>query len=146
MHMMRNVFLAVSMVLVAASQSWCDEVKDELKALEGTWIPTSGELGGQKLPDEALKVIKLVLKGDQYTVTVGDRLDKGTCKLMPAAKPKAMDITGTDGPNQGKTYPAIYERKGNTMKLCYNLGGSERPKEFKSPAGTQIFLVTYERK
>jgi hypothetical protein len=40
---------------------------------------------------------------------------------------------------------AIYEIRGDTMKICYDLGGKSRPKEFKSPADSQMFLVTYKK-
>jgi uncharacterized protein (TIGR03067 family) len=86
-----------------------------------------------------------VVKGDKYTVTVGAEVDQGTCKLNPSAKPKALDITGTDGPNKGKTILAIYERNGDTLRVCYDLSGKNRPTEFKTQAGTQLFLVTYQR-
>ena len=73
------------------------------------------------------------------------RLDQGTIKLNASAKPKALDITGTEGPNKGKTIPAIYERKGDTLRVCYDLSGRKRPTEFKTEAGTQLFLVEYKR-
>jgi uncharacterized protein (TIGR03067 family) len=56
-----------------------------------------------------------------------------------------LDIIGTDGPNKGKTFLAIYERDGDTLRICYDLSGKNRPKDFKSPEGTQHFLVTYKR-
>jgi uncharacterized protein (TIGR03067 family) len=90
--------------------------------------------------------MKLVVKGDRYTVTVGKKVDKGTVKLKPSAKPKEMDITGTDGPNKGKTIRAIYERDGDMLRVCYDLGGKKRPTEFKTRRGTQLFLVTYKRR
>jgi len=89
--------------------------------------------------------IKLVVKDDKYTVTVGKTVDQGTVKLNPAAQPKEMDITGTDGPNKGKTILAIYERDGDTLRVCYDLSGKGRPKTFKTKEGTQLFLVTYKR-
>ena len=36
-------------------------------------------------------------------------------KYIPDTSPKAMEVTGTDGPNKGKTFPAIYELKGDTL-------------------------------
>jgi uncharacterized protein (TIGR03067 family) len=113
--------------------------------LEGTWLPSAAELGGKAFPDEVRKTIKLVVKGDKYTVTVGKQVDRGTVKLNPKAKPKALDITGTEGPNKGKTIQAIYERDGDTLRVCYDLSGKSRPAEFKTRAGTQLFLVTYKR-
>jgi uncharacterized protein (TIGR03067 family) len=56
-----------------------------------------------------------------------------------------MDITGTDGPNKGKTFPAIYELDGDTLKVCYDLSGKERPKALKTESGTMTFLVIYKR-
>lgn len=112
---------------------------------DGVWLPTAATLGGQALPDEVLKSIKLELKGDAYTVTMGGRSDRGTCKWDAGSDPKAVDVVGSQGPNQGKTIPAIYEREGEVMRICYDLTGKARPREFKSPEGSQVFLVEYRR-
>ena len=113
--------------------------------IEGTWLPATAELGGKPFPEEVRKSIKLTVKDGKYTVMVGKNPDRGTTKLDPSAKPKAMDITGTDGPNKGKTFLAIYERNGDTLRVCYDLSGKGRPTEFKTTEGTQLFLVTYKR-
>ena len=70
----------------------------------------------------------------------------GTYTIDADSKPKSMTITGTEGPNHGKTFPAIYELKGDTLRICYDLSGAKRPTEFKSVAGTKLYLVTYSRK
>jgi uncharacterized protein (TIGR03067 family) len=114
-------------------------------ALDGTWLPSAAELGGKPFPEEVRKTIKLVIQDDKYTVTVGKQVDQGTVKLNPSAKPKELDITGTDGPNKGKTILAIYERDGDTLRVCYDLGGQNRPREFKTEAGSPVFLVIYKR-
>jgi uncharacterized protein (TIGR03067 family) len=119
--------------------------KDDAKKLQGSWKPVTAELGGKPFPKEVLQTMKLVLADGKYTVTVGQQTDEGTVKLGPAQKPRAMDIVGTKGPNRGKTIPAIYELKGTTLRICYNLGGKARPKEFKTKAGTRLFLVEYKR-
>ena len=41
---------------------------------------------------------------------------------------------------------AIYELNGDTLRICYDLSGSKRPTEFKTAAGTKLYLVTYNRK
>jgi uncharacterized protein (TIGR03067 family) len=113
--------------------------------LQGTWLPLTAELGGKMFPDEVRKTIKLVVKGQKYTVTVGKQVDQGTVKLNPKAKPKEMDIIGTSGPNKGKTILAVYERDGDTLRICYDLSGKNRPTEFRTTEGTPLFLVTYKR-
>jgi len=114
--------------------------------LSGTWIPAAAELAGVKYPDDVRKTITLVVKDDKYTVTVGTLVDQGTMKLNADATPKEMDVTGTDGPNKGRTILAIYEHTGDTLRICYELSGSGRPKQFKTDPGSTLFLVTYERK
>jgi uncharacterized protein (TIGR03067 family) len=56
-----------------------------------------------------------------------------------------MDILGTEGPNKGKTFLAIYELTGDSLKICYDLEGKTRPTEFRTNPGTQLFLVLYKR-
>jgi hypothetical protein len=73
------------------------------------------------------------------------RLDQGTIKLNASAKPKALDITGTEGPNKGKTIRGIYEQDGDTLRVCCDLSGKSRPKELKTSEGTKLFVVTYKR-
>ncbi len=140
--MMLKVFGVLVLALLFSSAAHGDANGD---AIQGTWLPSAAELAGQKFPDEVRKTIKLVVQGDKYTVTVGQQVDRGTVKLNPAARPKALDITGTEGPNKGKTILAIYERDGDTLRICYDLSGKGRPAEFKTQAGTQLFLVTYKR-
>jgi uncharacterized protein (TIGR03067 family) len=122
-----------------------DSAKKEAEKLAGTWLPEKAELAGEKFPDEIRKSMKLVLKDTNYKVTVGERVDEGTVQLRPDKKPKAMDITGTKGPNKDRTMLAIYELDGDLLKVCYALKGNTRPTEFKTQAGTQLFLVTYKR-
>src|SRR4051795_13334605 len=105
-------FLAFALVVSCSSAAWGDDAKDG-DTIQGTWLPATAELGGKMFPDEVRKTIKLVVKDDKYTVTVGKAVDQGTIKLKPTAKPKTLDITGTDGPNKGKTFLAIYERDGD---------------------------------
>ena len=113
--------------------------------IEGTWVPVDAELAGQKFPDEILKTMKLTIKDGKYIVHVGEQLDEGTAKIDTASEPKAIDITGTEGPNKGKTFLAIYELNGDTLRVCYDLEGKTRPTEFKTAKDTQQFLVNYKR-
>ena len=118
---------------------------DDTKAVQGNWKPVKAELAGQPMTDDILKSISLKLDNGKYEVFVGDKPDKGTYTLDSATKPNSITVTGTEGPNKGKTFPAIYELKGDTLRICYDLSGAKRPTEFKSVAGTKLYLVTYVR-
>jgi uncharacterized protein (TIGR03067 family) len=56
-------------------------------------------------------------------VFVGGEPDRGIYKIDSTAKPKSMTITGTEGINNGKTYPAIAEFDGDTLRICSDLSG-----------------------
>lgn len=114
------------------------------KKIEGTWRPLVAELAGDRLSDETLQKMKLVMADGNYTFEEAS-LDKGTYTLDTSQKPKAMDIRGTEGPNRGKLFLAIYELKGDTLRICYDLEGVKRPVEFKTEKNVQQFLVTYKR-
>lgn len=137
--------LAVLMVLSLTCVAWSQGGQDDVKLMEGTWLPASAELSGKELPEEVRKIIKLVLKGDTYTVTVGDQPDEGKVKVDATKKPKTLDITGTKGANMGKTMLAIYEVNGDTLRVCYDMSGKAYPKDFKTTPDSQLFLVTYKR-
>ncbi|MDB6020661.1 MAG: hypothetical protein JWQ04_518 [Pedosphaera sp.] len=134
------LLLVASMPLLAADSS------DDAKALQGNWIPVKAELAGQPMADAVMKSITLKLDHGKYLVTVAGEPDNGTYTLDLTSNPKGMTITGTEGPNHGRTFPAIYELKGDTLRICYDLSGAKRPTAFKSLAGTKLYLVTYRHK
>jgi uncharacterized protein (TIGR03067 family) len=138
--------LCIWLVATASLTALAAEESDDQKALQGVWIPVKGELGGQPMPDAILKKISLTLTKNEYEALVAGKSDKGTWTIDPDAKPKGMEVVGVKGPNEGKTFPAIYELKGDTLRICYDLSGAKRPTEFKTAAGTKLYLVTYNRK
>src|SRR5262249_43685415 len=130
LRMALNWFVALALVLAFVSVAVSGDAKEN--TLQGTWLPSAAELGGKPFPDEVRKTMKLVVKDDKYVVTVGEAVDQGTVKVNSSAKPKEIDVTGTDGPNKGKTILAIYEQDGDTLRICYDLTGKSRPTEFKT--------------
>ena len=137
-----GICLAIGASLIASAGG----SPDDAKAVQGSWKPATAELAGQPMPDAILKSISLKLDNGKYEVFVGEQPDRGTYTIDSATQPRSMTITGTDGPNRGKTFPAIYELRGDTLRICYDLSGAKRPTEFKTSAGTQLYLVTYNRK
>jgi len=136
--------ICIAMILfTAAARS--QDAADERKLLQGTWLPTAAEASENPFGEATLKIMKLVVEGDKYNATVGISVDLGTIRIDPAAKPKTMDIISTEGPNKGKTFLAIYELNGDTLRICYDLTGKVRPTEFKTRKGEALFLATYKR-
>jgi uncharacterized protein (TIGR03067 family) len=119
---------------------------DDAKSIQGNWRLAKAELAGQAMPESVMKMISLKLDNGKYEVFVGEHPDRGTYTMDPATDPKSITVAGVEGPNQGKTFPAIYELKGDTLTICYDLSGAKRPTEFKTLPGTKLYLVTYNRK
>jgi len=143
---MKHILFVLAMSFLWLPVNGCGgPEKEDSKMVEGTWLPVDAELGGQKFRDEVLKGFKLTITDGKYTVNVDEQIDKGTIKLEPTTSPKAMDITGTEGPNKGRTIPAIYDLAVDTLRICYDLEGKKRPTEFKTATDTQEFLVNYKR-
>jgi uncharacterized protein (TIGR03067 family) len=122
---------------------------DDGKSVEGVWKPVRAELAGKPMSPALLDGITLEIRGDRYKVIVkaegGPSVDEGTCRLDATSKPKRLTITGTDGPNKGKTFAGIYEMRGKALRICYDLSGAATPRDFKTVKGTRLFLATYQR-
>jgi uncharacterized protein (TIGR03067 family) len=143
--------LLIAMSTALAPDTPQDEAKKELERLQGTWVATRFEAGGQAAPDAFTRTIKLICVGDKYTQQNGDMVvEKGTHKLDPTKKPKFMDINVTDGESKGMLQLAIYELDGDTLKICCNEhGDKERPKEFsttKETGGKLLVILKREKK
>jgi len=142
---MKTYILSICFVVAVSFAALAADVPDA-KAIQGDWKPVKAELGGQPMAEEVLKTISLKIGEGTYEVHVANSPDKGTVTVDSSTTPKSMTITGTEGPNKGKTFPCIYELKGETLRICYDLSGVKRPSEFKTTAGTKLYLVTYARK
>ncbi len=139
-----KLVFAGALLLVLSNAAHGSDVADS-EAIQGTWLASTAELNGNAFSDEVRKSIKLVLKDDHYTVTVGKQTNEWTMKLNPTAKLKEMDITRSAELHEGKTLLAIYELDGDTLRICYDLYGKNRPQEFKTSEKAPALLITYSR-
>jgi uncharacterized protein (TIGR03067 family) len=140
------VSLVCALGLVAAAADDKPDVAKETKKFQGNWTIESSETGGQKVPAEQLKELVLTFEGDKHTVKHGsDVVQAGTQTIDPAKSPKAIDVTITEGPSKGAVMLGIYEFDGDTLKVCFDPEGKKRPTEFKSPAGSMVFVNVHKR-
>jgi uncharacterized protein (TIGR03067 family) len=132
-------------LLAGADAPKTDAAKDE-EALQGTWKLDAGEADGKALPEKQLKEGKLVIKGDQYTVTLADKgTVTGTQKLDPTKKPKTIDIVDAGGPNKDKTCLGIYELKGDEFHVCFAPPGKPRPTKFATGPDSGQWMHVWKR-
>jgi uncharacterized protein (TIGR03067 family) len=65
-------------------------------------------------------------------------------KLDTTAKPRAIDVTITEGEHKGEKWQGIYSLRGDKLKMCFNKNGKGRPKvfaTFKGEENVQYFLT-----
>jgi uncharacterized protein (TIGR03067 family) len=138
-----GIFLLAATALLAAGPA-ADEAKQEQDRLQGMWKVTAVLQGG-RAPAEDVRGWKLVVDGDRMTARDGDKvLDESRYQLDPSQDPPAIEVTYTRGPDKGRSLRGIYRREGRKLTICATEAG-KRPKEFASPAGSDVMLFTLER-
>jgi uncharacterized protein (TIGR03067 family) len=137
--------IVAAALLMAAEGPKDDAAEKEYVRFEGTWRFVSVEVEGRSVPAKHLKSSRLVLKGNQFTMTEGQATYRGTFKVDTAPKPKRIDVTFTEGPERGKTTGGIYELDGDTYKVCMALPGKNRPSQFASRPGSGHVLEILRR-
>jgi len=131
-------------VLGFASGQDTDETKKELERLQGTWRVVSSQVGDEKASEDEIKKRKITVKGNTliYQPSSGPK-DKreGTIKLDP--RTKAFDLNVTF-PEAG-TMLAIYELKGDDLKIGFGNDGQVRPKRFEIGKENVVWLLVLKR-
>jgi len=117
-------------------------------AITGAWSMTTSEMNGQKVPDDEMKKLSLVLTmkdGKYTTASAGQQTDAGDYTADEAASPKTFEIKPGEGPRKGTVMKAIYKLEGDTLTVCYDVAGKEYPKEFKTQADDGRLVAVYKR-
>ena len=124
-----------------------DTTKNDVDQFKGAWKTESLEIGGEKVPWEAIKDDLMIFEEKEYTQEQGDKVvECGNYKLDPSKKPKEIDFDITEGPEQGKHQVGIYELSGDTLKISVAPPGvEERPADFTTKPGTKTAVVVLKR-
>jgi uncharacterized protein (TIGR03067 family) len=130
--------------------AWSAQFAD-LPKLEGTWrvVSSLGVPGGKK------ETVTIRSGEIVYALPLTNvRLGKIT-RLNPNAKPKQMDLRREDevfpARLPDRTWLAIYELKGDTLRICINRPGTRRPTDFPSKEaeadhGAEWFVLERDKK
>ncbi len=113
------------------------------KKLEGKWRLVKEVHQGQETYGENNRLI-LDAEGTWRVEADGKTVGAGTLTLNPDANPKTIDYTFTQGAEKDQIFAAIYELDGDTFRHCGVMNGA-RPKGFTADAGSQNYLVTFQR-
>lgn len=129
-----------------------NEIKEELKKLEGTWIVVNVETNGELRP--AIEVGEGIPKKLKLTAEKIDSLfadDPHSYSIDPRQKPKHMDVlVGKD--KNAETFLWIYSVEGDDLRLAFTFdlklfGGESdksRPKSFETK-DNKVVVINLKR-
>jgi uncharacterized protein (TIGR03067 family) len=119
--------------------------KTDKELLQGAWVVVTIEAQGEVVKSgdlfDRVKDMKLTFK-DNAVINSHHPDGKGTFKLDPDKKPPALDLVMTVA-QETRTHRAIYELKGDTLRICSSPGEGERPTEFTSKG--DLLILTFKR-
>jgi uncharacterized protein (TIGR03067 family) len=136
------VVLTTPLLLAADTD---DDVRKELKALQGKWKTVAGEAAGKPFPKDGSPPFTIVIAADgkstgqtafveyQFTITV-----------KPKDNPKTIEILHESAKQKGKRQYGIYKLEGHKFTVCMTPPGSaegDRPKDFTTKDTPNVVFV-----
>lgn len=124
-----------------------DPIRKDKAALQGAWKVTASESKGEKVPADDLKDLALIFRGDAIHIREGGKsAENFAFTLDPTKKIKEIDLTLKVGSQKGRVDRGIYQLDGDTLRICIQSNkDAPRPSEFRSPAGSDLWLVVLQR-
>jgi uncharacterized protein (TIGR03067 family) len=123
-----------------------EAAKRELQRLQGGWIVVALETNGEKTKPEDLKQRTIFIGADAFLFKDGKEIMQvAKLKLDPTKTPRRVNAEIMKGPNKGDVMLGIYELKGDTLRICFDQDGSDRPTEFKTTANSNLTCIVCTR-
>jgi len=139
------IVLTTPLLLAAGTE---DDVRKELKALQGKWKMVAGEAAGKPFPKDGIPAFTFVAAADgKSTGQTPEGEFQFTMTVNPKKNPKTIDNLHESGKQKGKRQYGIYKLEGDKLTVCMTPRGSaerDRPKEFTSKDATCVVFV-FER-
>jgi len=140
------VIVLASPSLVAADGD--DDVRKELKALEGTWKAVALEAGGKPLPKGAVPDFLFTVGADgKATGRMGKIEYQSRVSVDPNKKPRTIDNLHETGAQKGKKQFGIYKVEEGRWIVCMTAPGAkegDRTKTFDTKNTASVVFI-FER-
>jgi|SRR6266436_2881034 len=115
----------------------------ETANFQGTWKMVSCVANGESETGD----VRWIVEDDHYTIRLDGQshVDPYTFKLDPSQK--RIDVFHHDTPKgtYGGSLKGIYELKGDSLRVCYDLTGQKYPKSFDAGRGSRQVVYEFRR-
>ena len=138
---------AIAVLLYLGTTQDAESIRKDKAALQGVWKVTASASKGEKVPADDLKDLALLFRGDAIHIREGGKTAENFAfTLDPSKKIKEIDLTLKVGPQKGRVDRGIYQLDGDTLRICIQSNkDAPRPSEFRSPVGSDLWLVVLQR-
>src|SRR4029453_5280844 len=137
-----GLILCTSLLAGCGLSSAADKA-DDARNWQGTWKLVSCTANGQaEMADMAW-----VVSGDRYTIRLGGQTGTDPYPFQLDPSHKLVDVNHHDTPagTWGGKFKGIYEIKGDSLKVCYDLKGEKYPKSFDAGPGSGRVVYQFQR-
>jgi uncharacterized protein (TIGR03067 family) len=139
------IVLTTPLLLTAGDD---DEVRKELKTLEGKWKTVGLEAGGKSVPKDAVPDFLFIVGADgKSTGQMGKVEYQAKVSLDSKKDPKTIDNVHETGVHKGKKQFGIYKLERDKWTVCMTPPGaaeSDRPKSFDTKDTRNVVFI-FER-
>ena len=135
------VVLATPLLLAAGD----DDVRKELKALEGTWKTVGLQARGREFPKALVFDFTFIVGADGKAIGRKPTSEyQAKVTVDPKKNPKTIDNAHETGESKGKVQYGIYKQEGGKWIVCMTPPGaaeSDRPKSFDTKDTKNVVFI-----
>jgi uncharacterized protein (TIGR03067 family) len=119
---------------------------EELQRFQGTWQLEGWEEGGKPLAADDLKKRGVFFGANLFLFRRDGKLHRaGTIQLDPSKSPATANLSVREGEGKDDVMLGIYSLEGDTLRLCFDPKGQNRPASFKPDAKSGFTLITLKK-
>jgi uncharacterized protein (TIGR03067 family) len=142
---MHRIFFVLALLVFPATLIADDDVKKELKALQGKWKAVALEAGGNSLPKASIPEFTYIVGADgKATGKMAQAEYTAAMIINPKADPKTIDNVHETGTQKGRKQYGIYKLDGDKWTVCMTPPGApegSRPKDFNTKGSGNVVFI-----
>jgi uncharacterized protein (TIGR03067 family) len=141
---MRQLELALlTCIVVGCVPTRAADKSDDPAQWQGTWTMISCIWNGEPQSGD----VQWIVDGDHYNIRLDRETGADPYSFTLDARQKRIDVFHHDTPKGtfGGKFKGIYEVKGDSLKVCYDLTGEQYPKSFEAGSGSRQAVYQFQR-